>query len=58
MILFCLQKMQCPLIVVTAFFLLLSLSSSMTHANQQSDSCWINFHLQGEGMRRSGGYGD
>lgn len=32
MILFGLQKMQCPLIVVTAFLLLLSLSSNVSGA--------------------------
>ena len=24
----------------------------------ETNLCWINFHLQGEGMRRSGGYAD
>ena len=32
--------------------------SNMAHANWRPDSCRINFHLQGEGRRRSGGYGD
>ena len=38
--------------------MILGARSSMAHANWRSDSCRINFHLQGEGRRRSGGYGD
>jgi len=32
--------------------------TSMSHPNWLTDSCRINFYLQGGGMSRSSGYGD